>query len=294
MENKGLRVNISKTKVMISGPNLDSLRKSGKHPCAVCLSRTSRNSIFCTNCSSWVHKKCSGVKGSLRPDPLYKCPRCEGSARPVDGRPVTEVEVGNESLDVVADFCYLGDTLSSGGGCELADITCCKSAWNKFRELLPILTNKNLPATTRGRVYSSCVRSVMLYGSETWAVSASTLRRLLRNDRAMVRWTCMFKPEDDVPFESLLSKLNIRDIADITQSGRLRWLGHVERSSSWISQIRGLSVATQRGPGRTKLSWEDLVRRDREALGMEHINPVDRQAWRGKLRTRPDSQASPF
>ena len=36
---------------------------------------------------------------------------------PVDGRQSLEVEVGNEKLEVVPEFCYLGDMLSVGGGC---------------------------------------------------------------------------------------------------------------------------------------------------------------------------------
>ena len=34
----------------------------------------------------------------------------------------------NEKLEVVPEFCYLGDMLSAGGGCELAVITSCKCA----------------------------------------------------------------------------------------------------------------------------------------------------------------------
>ena len=78
-----------------------------------------------------------------------------------------EVEVGNEKLKVVPEFCYPGDMLSAGGGCELAAITRCKCAWGKFRQLLPLLTNRQVPLLTRGKVYSSCVRSVMLHAAET-------------------------------------------------------------------------------------------------------------------------------
>ena len=38
--------------------------------------------------------------------------------------------------------------------------------WNKFRQL----TNKDLSLIMRGRLYSSCVQSSMLHGSETWPV----------------------------------------------------------------------------------------------------------------------------
>ena len=60
-----------------------------------------------------------------------------GNARPIDGRPQIEAQV----RQVVASFCYLGDMLSAGGGCEMAVTTRVKTAWNKFRELLPVLTS---------------------------------------------------------------------------------------------------------------------------------------------------------
>ena len=36
--------------------------------------------------------------------------------------------------------------------------------WNKFRQLVPLLTNKDVSLIMRGRLYSSCVRSSMLHG----------------------------------------------------------------------------------------------------------------------------------
>ena len=96
-----------------------------------------------------------------------------------------------EKLEAVPEFCYLGDMLSAGGGCELAAITRCKCAWGKFRQLLPFLTNHHLPLLTRGKVYSSSVRSVMLHAAETWAMKVDTLNRLRHNDRAMIRGSAM-------------------------------------------------------------------------------------------------------
>ena len=129
MEKKGLHVNMGKTKIMESGINLDVLKKSGKYPCGVCQSGVgSSNAIFCGGCKGWVHKKCSGIKGPLGPDPEFRCARCLGTARAIDERDVSEVEGGKEKLEVVPEFCYLGDMLSAGGGCELAVITRCKCA----------------------------------------------------------------------------------------------------------------------------------------------------------------------
>ena len=90
MEVKGLRVNMGKTKIMVSGVNLQTLKDSGKYPCSVCRKGVDSNSIYCAGCSHWVHKKCSGVIGSLKSNPDYRCSRCKGTARPIDRRPHNE------------------------------------------------------------------------------------------------------------------------------------------------------------------------------------------------------------
>ena len=46
--------------------------------------------------------------------------------------------------------------LSAAGGCELSTTTCVKTAWKKFKDLLPVLSSHHLSFKTRGRVYSSC------------------------------------------------------------------------------------------------------------------------------------------
>ena len=88
---KGLTANIEKTKIMICIKILHSLKDSGKHPWGVCCKGVGSNSIFCDGYKSWIHKKCSGFKGTLKADPNYRCKRCMGLCRPVDGRPEKHV-----------------------------------------------------------------------------------------------------------------------------------------------------------------------------------------------------------
>ena len=60
IEKKGLRVNMGKTKIMVSGANMNLLKQSWTHPCAVCFKGTGSKTIFFGACLFWVHKKCSG------------------------------------------------------------------------------------------------------------------------------------------------------------------------------------------------------------------------------------------
>ena len=50
MEEKGLRVNTGKMKIMICGMGLDLLQSSGEFPCAICHTGVGSNSIFCNSC----------------------------------------------------------------------------------------------------------------------------------------------------------------------------------------------------------------------------------------------------
>ena len=169
-EKKGLRVNIGKTKVVICGNNLGTLTDSGNFPCGVCRKGVGSNSIYCEGCSCWVHKKCSGIAGVLVPNPAYRCNRCQGLARPINGS-ISErfnLSVGID-LDIVKSFCYLGDTIDAGGGCEASVTARIRAAWGKFRQLLPLLTSCGLSLHTRGKIYSTYIRPVLLYSSESWA-----------------------------------------------------------------------------------------------------------------------------
>ena len=104
-----------------------------------------------------------------------RCAHCLGQARPIGGLLVKEVQVDDEKVESVPEFCYLGDMLSTGSSCKLAAVTHCKSAWDKFCQLLSLLINCNLPLLTRGRVYTTCVRNVMLHAAKTWVMTLATL-----------------------------------------------------------------------------------------------------------------------
>ena len=91
LESKRMKVDMGKTKVMISGGDLHTLQTSGKYPCAVFRKCVAKNSIFCSGCSFWVHKKCSDIPGRLAEDPDFRCRRCLGNAQAIDGRSYVEV-----------------------------------------------------------------------------------------------------------------------------------------------------------------------------------------------------------
>ena len=50
------------------------------------------------------------------------------------------------------------------------------------------LVNHSIGLRTRGRVYEACVRSALLYGVETWALTSRLMDVLHRCDCRMLRY----------------------------------------------------------------------------------------------------------
>ena len=288
-EQKGLRVNMGKTKVMISGNGLETLKDTGRFPCGVCRQGVGRNSILCSGCNHWVHHRCSDIRGRLVEDPNFKCSRCLGAARPIDNRPASNFMIGEEALEVVDSFCYLGDSMCAGGGCQRAITTRIRCAWGKFRELLPLLTSKSISFLRRGQLFNACVRRALMRAAECWATTKKDMDRIQRTDRSMMRWMCGVRLSDRVRVISLLQKLNLPSIESLVRGSRLRWHGHVSRSSEWIKQITTMDVEGIVPRGRPKKSWRDVVNNDMIQWDMRDYDPLDRGAWRKAIqsRTRP-------
>ena len=194
------------------------------------------------------------------------------------------------SLEVVENFCYLGDMLGSEGGAERSVITRVGIAWRKFRELLSLLTSRVLSLQVRGRLYEACVRSVMLYGSETWAVKEEDLDRLDRNDMRMIRWMCNTSLKDRKSSDELRSRLGIHSIRDAIQARRLKWFGHLERmeGDNWVSKCRDLVVPGANPRGRPRKKWQEVIRTDLRQKNLRPELTQSRSDWKSAINiTRP-------
>ena len=67
---------------------------------------------------------------------------------------------------------------------------------------------------------------------------------------------------------------------------RMRWFGHVERSTGWIADVRKLNVVAQKRSGSPRKSWDEVLKNDRKKLDMDSADPQNCYEWRGRLRER--------
>ena len=95
-----------------------------------------------------------------------------------------------EEVESVRGFCYLGDRVNASGGCEAAVMARARIGWVKFKECRELLNSKRFSLQMKGMIYRSCVRSAMLYGSETWCLRENEMAILRTTKRVMVRAMC--------------------------------------------------------------------------------------------------------
>ena len=183
--------------------------------------------------------------------------------------------IGPDRLEVVASFCYLGDMFSAAGGCELSTTTRVKTAWKKFKALLPVLSSRQLSFKTRGRVYSSCAER---NAPCQWDLAIDKAKPpVSAAKRAMIRQICNVRPQETVSSRSnaLLVRLGIEDLDLILKERRLWWYGHVE---CWRERTCGkLQWCSQDSLWHTgwRKAWAWEAQDDMEAADREGLQRVE-------------------
>ena len=100
--------------------------------------------------------------------------------------------------------------------------------------------------------------------------------------RPMVRWMCGVKLCDRVPTTELYALLGLEEISSAVGTRRLRWYGHVRRSSGSIATVERMKVKVG-NRGRPRKSWKECVSKDREDRDLLDLDPMDRPVWRSAV-----------
>jgi len=194
--------------------------------------------------------------------------------------------INNANLELVDKFFYLHDMLSVDKDADAAVETRIRIGWNKFRQLVPLLINKDISLIVRGRLYSNRVQSSMLHRSETWPVRKENEVALQRAEMRMVRWLCGIKLQDRVPSKELRELLGLDDVIVVLQQNNLGWYGHVLRKedNDWVKKYMEYEVEGTRPRGRPKKTWREIVEKDCYARKLNSEDAMDHSRWRNQIR----------
>lgn len=94
----------------------------------------------------------------------------------------------------------------------------------KFRKIISLLTMRWISLHKQGKLYTSCVISVMLYGNETWAIKDDDVKRVECAEKSMETWMCNAAVRNR-PSSVEFRRLGPEHNSDMLRTSRLRWLG---------------------------------------------------------------------
>jgi len=152
----------------------------------------------------------------------------------------------------------------------------------KFRECRELLNSKRFALKLKEMVYWSCVRSVMLYGSETLCLRENDMA-ILRTKRATARAVCGAKLIEKKRTEDLMEMLGLKETDvqmakanGVSRYGQVlrRGDGHVLRKALEF-EVRG-----KRKPGQPKKMWKMQVEKESKSVGLEKKDAMNRTTWR--------------
>ena len=118
LESNGLKVNLMKTRVMMSEIwQVTVIPSSKKDPCGIYCRKTMLKAVLCRYCGNLIHGRCAKINrvtNGLAID--FKCRKCKGYHKNVE----YQREILHDDVEKVEKISYLGDRINSGGGGEAA------------------------------------------------------------------------------------------------------------------------------------------------------------------------------
>jgi len=186
----------------------------------------------------------------------------------------------NANLELMDKFCYLGDMLSVNGDANAAVETRIWTGWNKFRQLVPLLTNKDISLIVTGRLYSSCVQSSMLHGSETWPTRKENEVALQWAEMWMVRWMCGIKLQ--VKGWERETRIRWNNFGITAKQVAMVWARAAKRRQWLGEEMYGVWSGWCQAKRKTKKC--EIMEKDCQVCKLNKEDAMDRKRWRKQIR----------
>ena len=139
MKKTGLKLNIQKTKIVVSGP------------------------------ISSVQFSHSIMSDSLQPhEPQHARPPCPSPTPRV--HPITSWQIDGENVETVSDFIFLGSKITADGDHSHEMKKCLLLGRTAMSNLNSVLKSRDITLPTKVHIVKAMVFQVVMYGCESWTI----------------------------------------------------------------------------------------------------------------------------
>ena len=200
------------------------------------------------------------------------------------------IKIKGQRLEKVENFKYLGAIISNEGSkpeilSRIAQTTAALSI------LKIIWRDKNISLASKVKLMRTLILSTFLYACEGWTWTAGIERRIQALDMRCYRRLLDISYKDHVTNEEVRNRIQNAtgvhdDLLTMVKKRKLRWYGHISRSSGMAKTILQGTVKGARRRGRQKKRWEDNIK---EWTGIGFGDSLraaeDREGWKAIVET---------
>ena len=195
------------------------------------------------------------------------------------------VKMEDTKVPRVKKFKYLGSTVQESGDCEREVKKRVQAGWNGWRRVSGVICNRRLPARVKEKVYSSVIRTAMVYGLETVALTKKQVEEMEVAEMKMLRFATGVTRKDKIRNEYIRSTVKVERLGWKMREGRLRWYEHVmRRDQEYVGKKMMEMELPEKRRGRPKRRFLDVVKEDMGEVGAKETDVEDRKVWRMMIR----------
>jgi hypothetical protein len=221
-----------------------------------------------------------------------------------DGEPLEGVQLSGGEAQYVDSFKYLGGVVDTTATCGAEVNARISKAKGRFAQMHKVWSLRKMSVALKMQCFRAYVLPVLLFGSETWALTKKQANQLEVVHSDCLRQILNVRRIDRHSKQHLWSQCGTVSLADHLTAHRLRWLGHVLRMGEeryphqvLFSLMHDAGAAPRGAP---RISWEKCVTQDLQSLqvptNMHDLKGVCelRGSWRCMLYklTHPDAIGS--
>jgi len=197
-----------------------------------------------------------------------------------------DITIGEQAVEEVDKFVYLGSVISKTGGTDEDIQARIRKAQQAFAILRPVWRSTAISNNTKLRLFNSNVKSVLLYGSETWRVIQSSSKRVQTFVNKCLRQILHLKWFDKVPNETLWTRAKQQPLEIQIRRRKWRWVGHTLRKdpSNITRQALDWNPQGKRKQGRPRQTWRRSLTQELKTSNLTweaaKRTARDRRKWR--------------
>ena len=202
------------------------------------------------------------------------------------------IQLEEKNINEVEKFVYLGRVIRKDGGADQDIRSRINKARYAFNTLRPIWSSTALSFRNKIRIFNTNVKSVLLFGSETWRTtntdihSLQTFTNKCLRSILKIRWPLVMSNDD-------LWETTQQNPIDIDiKKRKWGWIGHTLRkpANNIIRQVLDWNPKGRRKVGRPRQTLRRCTEAEAKAAGMSWAQmkrtAQNRVRWRGVVAAR--------